>query len=324
MTAQKRIAWIDCCKGFAMLLVILGHSLNWENPAEKSLVLFIYSFHMPLFFILSCFTATLSQNSEEFMQKTFKSFKHLIVPAFLIYALDVLIKMSVLHQSEWKYQIERFIYASGCPHGLRPFLGMSWFLFALFFGRTILDFLQLHFKNKALCFAIFVCTLLGIFGLNYWCVFSIDIALSLMPFFYCGYILKGWDFNRKTKQGFYLSFCGFLFFLLMTYNQKIAFSIPCRYFLVPLCYLTGIFGTLFFGYLFKILLQRIKLPFLSYLGKNTLTLFLVHFLEYTYTSEYIIADSHIFTGVIRIIADIIILFVINKCYFISTMTTKRF
>lgn len=44
----KRIAWIDIAKGIAILLMIIGHEL----PSNCHLYGLIFSFHMPLFFIL--------------------------------------------------------------------------------------------------------------------------------------------------------------------------------------------------------------------------------------------------------------------------------
>lgn len=50
----KRIEWIDCAKGIAMFLVILGHTVSSDwSSIEKLIRAVIFSFHMPLFFILS-------------------------------------------------------------------------------------------------------------------------------------------------------------------------------------------------------------------------------------------------------------------------------
>jgi fucose 4-O-acetylase-like acetyltransferase len=58
-----RIVWIDATKGYAISLVVFGHVLGgamargWLSPADgdapKLIYDYIYSFHMPLFFLMS-------------------------------------------------------------------------------------------------------------------------------------------------------------------------------------------------------------------------------------------------------------------------------
>lgn len=64
-----REAWLDSLKGFAALLVVLGHVLSGYLDAGTfpaaydsfyAVRTWIYSFHMPLFFLLSGFTFTLA------------------------------------------------------------------------------------------------------------------------------------------------------------------------------------------------------------------------------------------------------------------------
>ena len=45
--STKRIAWIDMAKAIAILLMVIGHE------ASGNIYTWIFSFHMPLFFILS-------------------------------------------------------------------------------------------------------------------------------------------------------------------------------------------------------------------------------------------------------------------------------
>lgn len=59
-TAPDRIEWIDLLKGLAIILVVMGHM-----PYDDGCVALksgIYSFHMPLFFLLAGFTAALSMS----------------------------------------------------------------------------------------------------------------------------------------------------------------------------------------------------------------------------------------------------------------------
>lgn len=46
--SNKRVGWIDICKGCGIILVILGHIYS-----DNVLRIWIYSFHMPLFFFVS-------------------------------------------------------------------------------------------------------------------------------------------------------------------------------------------------------------------------------------------------------------------------------
>lgn len=54
-----RIEWVDILKGLAILLVVVGHMEYAEGTANPGRML-IYSFHMPLFFMLAGYTAALS------------------------------------------------------------------------------------------------------------------------------------------------------------------------------------------------------------------------------------------------------------------------
>lgn len=55
--AEKKINWLLILQGWAMLWVVIGHSFLGvfkEGPAwENALCTFAYSFHMPLFMLVS-------------------------------------------------------------------------------------------------------------------------------------------------------------------------------------------------------------------------------------------------------------------------------
>ena len=53
---DKRINWIDIAKGITIILVIIGHlNVKWF-PKLDIVINEIYTFHMPLFFMLSGLT----------------------------------------------------------------------------------------------------------------------------------------------------------------------------------------------------------------------------------------------------------------------------
>ena len=49
--SPSRIIWVDIAKGLAILLVVIGHTV--QNGIHGAIIRgVIFSFHMPLFFIL--------------------------------------------------------------------------------------------------------------------------------------------------------------------------------------------------------------------------------------------------------------------------------
>ena len=79
VSQKKRIAWIDIAKGITILTVIWSHSLPFGCLPRN----LIFSFHMPLFFILSGFTLKPAKNVKNLIERTKKDFLRLIVPVIL-------------------------------------------------------------------------------------------------------------------------------------------------------------------------------------------------------------------------------------------------
>lgn len=76
---KGRVSWIDCAKGIATVLMILGHT--WFTESLKA---FFYTFHMPLFFILSGYTFRFEKNinTRSFFAKRIKP----IVAYYILFA----------------------------------------------------------------------------------------------------------------------------------------------------------------------------------------------------------------------------------------------
>lgn len=154
MSNKNRVEWIDCAKGIGILLVIIGHSNGILMP-------YIQSFHMPLFFILSCSTFKYCKNKEQFFYNIEKSFKHLIIPAYSLFFIQTVLFLCKNYQifvsiEDIKIFVAQkllsIIFANGYYINILTcqidHIGMSWFLVALFAGRTILDYLQLRLSHS--------------------------------------------------------------------------------------------------------------------------------------------------------------------------------
>lgn len=81
----KRLEYIDNLKGLAILMVVIGHVIQFlyspDNFDSNIVFRVIYSFHMPLFFILSGFVTTFAMEPETNIGiKIRKRFVQLIIP----------------------------------------------------------------------------------------------------------------------------------------------------------------------------------------------------------------------------------------------------
>lgn len=129
MEQKGRLIYIDALRGFAILLVVLGHVLQLAYGNTDNIIFrYIYSFHMPLFMFLSGYVSykiTSWQNMK-------KRFFQLIVPFFsyivIAYVVSGVVKETGASLASLLNHIWSVI--------LQPDLGL-WFLWALFFINLI-------------------------------------------------------------------------------------------------------------------------------------------------------------------------------------------
>lgn len=100
--SSRREAWLDGLKGFGILLVILGHVLSgyldaWTFPEAYGsfypVRTWIYSFHMPLFFLISGYTFTLAYWRDGWLRRD--RFFRQLVNLLWVYVLFALIQWCV-------------------------------------------------------------------------------------------------------------------------------------------------------------------------------------------------------------------------------------
>lgn len=85
---EKRLDYIDIAKGICILLVVIGHILQFNlcGTASDTVFDFIYCFHMPVFMLLSGYIASLSRDKIDrhnvgvYIKKKFYS---LVIPFFV-------------------------------------------------------------------------------------------------------------------------------------------------------------------------------------------------------------------------------------------------
>lgn len=206
---QARLPHIDIARGIGILLVVAGH--NWIILSSKGeLYRIVYSFHIPLFFVLS----GIFFNYEKNLGKTLKEkIQVLLVPYFFTAGVVEIIALF------FNFKINSFTngllwvaYGSG-PH-LR-WVGF-WFLPHLFlvsiFCWALLSIFKTYGLNKRFQ-TLAVSALLGIGWLSirsFWGIsfsgaklnglpFSADILLVSSFYFILGSLAKDWIQERKFQ-----------------------------------------------------------------------------------------------------------------------------
>lgn len=206
---MQRIRFFDIAKGIAILAVILGHSAIETNlfvpHRTAQIVLSIcFSFHMPLFFILSGYFM-----HPERRFRWMKEAKQLLF-TYVVTALCVLVGVTCMatldHESraialrQWGMAA---IYGSGDISNLTLWrvdlrIGAIWFLLALFWARLLLHCLaRLPYTPVwvVLCFAV------GYVSSRYVLLpWSIQAGMCAVAFLYLGYLAKKYDVLGMVKR----------------------------------------------------------------------------------------------------------------------------
>ena len=211
---NKRIEWIDIARGFAILFVIIGHSLG--NYFSSYFANLIYVFHMPIFFVLSGYLYK-RKNKKDFLNS---SFFNLIMPyvgtviiAFVLFTFYKFYNNPIIAPSRvntYKQLCISALYGIGAQAKL-PFtnysiipIGAIWFLLAFFIGTQLFNTIMslkfqkndLIIKGSIVCFITFLGTYIQTYIYLPW---SINAALFSQIFFFSGFIIKKYHLLETTS-----------------------------------------------------------------------------------------------------------------------------
>lgn len=103
---QTRNMYLDIVKGVIIVLVVMGHSIQYgngyvyldgENFYDNSVFKFIYSFHMPIFMLVSGYLFNNSIEKYAPLHLFMKKMRMLIIPILLFGLLDRRMGILMLH-----------------------------------------------------------------------------------------------------------------------------------------------------------------------------------------------------------------------------------
>lgn len=260
---RNRLFYLDAARGLAILLVVLGHI--WET--DGLLPVLIYSFHVPLFFIISgILTAYSGRERRPLKDFVLSGLRGLILP-YLFFELVFLVISGVRSHFDFSSQ-GAHIY--DCLL-LKPLNVPLWFLPTLFLAELLLLLLLRLLRDRRLC--ALLCLALYLLPLADGGHLLPDAAARL--FLAAGFLAAGYFSSelvqKKNPPPAALAAAAAACGILARHNgktgiYKLTFHNPL---LFTVCALTGSFCVIFF-------LKKFRCPPLELIGRNSLAILGLH------------------------------------------------
>ena len=269
---KQRIEWIDVAKGIGILLVVLGHSgfslnIRW----------WIWSFHMPLFFLLS--GLVFSVNKYPDFYGLFKKRNKSLLRPYFVFTILVLSLTAFILPDYWYLIKSTIIYGW--------FSIALWFIPVLYLTEFLYYFIRKNISAKHTFFLLILCSALG-YALSRYNIhfpYKPEIVFTSVLFYGIGNLFFSGINNALNNFSKPVIIVSAAFFLLINiifcYLNYVQFDMAINsignYFYAYLAALAGISFIILLSYFItsNAFMIKIKNVF-NYLGINTLIILAVH------------------------------------------------
>ena len=322
MSTQKRNIWLDNVKGFLIICVVAGHFLesgiDYHSNMCKSLFLFIYSFHMPLFVFASGLMCEHAIQTKERFCKKLANFA----------GLYVLLKLLI-------FPFQRLT-SPRLTFSLVKTDGVPWYLFAMCVFYTCAYLLRHVDKRKTLAIAVLAALLAG-YDNGIGDVFAFSRCLVFFPWFVLGWMCNvdklEYQLHRPVMQ-ILAPVTVLAFFIICRLNID-SFYIFRRFFTGRSSYeallddagevgilfrLSAYMITFIIGVCILSIIPRHKIFHLDALGKESMSIYFFHrpvlfYLEYVETYPFLYQHFHGWANILWLIIAIILVIILAQPLF---------
>lgn len=293
----KRLDYLDMTKGFGIILVVMGHIIY----TEAHVMVWISSFHMPLFFVVAgVLMAVRGEDHSDPIACIKHKAKGLLIPYFWFSLIDFILDIgNVILGKIDLHTFETNAISSVTLYGK----SVLWFLTALFFTQSYFILLRSKLPDRIVPPAVVViaaaCYFVSLMLNNIYLVNADNLLISsivnigrsfiraamVLPFLAAGYYV--WKWLMSNMKGFadekpekkVIIFQMIKAVILIVVNVVLAmvnWSVDTNNMVfgnIFIYYIAGLAGSFGIIMLFKCLPS---VSFLSYLGRNSLTIMATH------------------------------------------------
>lgn len=276
---KKRNGYIDFLKGIAIILVVFGHNIQYGSGSnylqnefffDNIIFKFIYSFHMPLFAIISGYLFFLTIKKYNTKMVIIKKIRSLLVPLLTCCTLNILV-ISLNYYLEYKRippnLLENFMYLLS---------NSLWFLPAMFISSIIVLLIEkIKFKYKDIMYIIITIVMMILPNYLYF-----PLYFYMFPYFAVGYLynkFKGPTAFNKIKNnhlvmlliimlfGITLSFYNYDSYI---YTSSLSILNNKKQILIDLYrYIIGFLGIIVIVYISSFIYEKCKNKFIRLIEK---------------------------------------------------------
>lgn len=275
---RKEFVWLDWAKAIGIWLVVLGHAIQAtciEREIGHICYDFIYTFHMPLFFLLSGYLFQKKNCNRFFL----RSLLYTLVIPYLLYSLCF-------------FPLSFYIDAIKNGHGIqetlgRLFLGIimgdgyetpysyysclpCWFFVCIIQLKLLFVIVPVYRKSMMMInvISIIIISLLQHYKIDLYC--NLDSTLLAIPFFSVGFLLKNINiFGGKNSNAILSIFMFCLTYVVLCLNGP---GVGCNILLFFVGGITGSLTILFISQSFD------KNGLIRLISRNTLFIIFFHWL----------------------------------------------
>ena len=317
MLNNKRNESIDILKGLLIILVVIGHciqyglGIDYKQQSlfyENFLFKVIYSFHMPLFMIISGYLFYKSTKKHTSFSIIKGRFKRLIVP-FLIWG--IIYSMFVVNKQIVSY--------NGIDLFFTTLIYSFWFVQAVFYFSIITLIINRIFKDNILIVILLIISFFIIPD-------SYNLSVYKFTYFYfiIGYYINKYDLivkyktlNDKYKIGIFCSTLLLYMVLLLLYNKDMyiyttginILNNSNQIYINLYRWIIGLLGSYCFYEIVLFILRKTenKFKFIQELGKASIMIYIFN----CFSNQLLIRIRFLHPSIVYIIIESIIIILIG-------------